>query len=345
MIPHHNEKPKQLPPNYAARSVQYRLLVLVGSLLTIFFLMAEAAKPKNWEWMWQLDGAAKEIEPEIVDDTSLPREALPQEGQATEQAAYPADSFLAKKSQKIQLDLPNSVEVEKKLLSVIKDNTFFRSEESDVWFHLFAVLKNSESEELRSSSVGPVSFVQLFRQTEEYRGKLVDVRGTVRRAFWVPAPANELKIRGYWQCFVQPEGSNSPFVIYSLNLPNGFPEGMDLSEPIAASGFCFKRWAYQAQGGPMIAPVILAKDAEWMPVPPPVEKPPLAKGLISRTFLVAGFAGLVLCGIVFFATVSQPVRSLDRDRKNVEQFSRTLGDRQLPNTIDNLREIEKQQMG
>ena len=329
------------PPNYAARSVQYRLLMLVGALLTILFLMAEAAKPKNWEWMWQLNGQQENQQQAVVqDDTSLPTTDLEPNSKS-----FPPDSFLAKEDHHPPVNLASSAEVDENLLSVIKDNTFFRSEESNAWFHLFAVLQNSESNTLRRDSIGPISFVQLFRQTEDYRGKLVKVNGTVRRAFWVPAPANELKIEGYWQCFVKPEGSNSPFVVYSLDLPDGFPEGMNLSEPISVSGFCFKRWAYQAKAGPMIAPVILSKDAIWTPLPPPIQEPPVAKGLISQTFLIAAIAGFTLCGLVFFATISKPVRSAERDRKNVEQFSRTLGDRKLPNTLDELRQIEKQRMG
>ncbi len=40
------------PPNYFARSVQLRLLVVVSCLMLVLVLMFEARKPENWHWMW-----------------------------------------------------------------------------------------------------------------------------------------------------------------------------------------------------------------------------------------------------------------------------------------------------
>ena len=53
-----------------------------------------------------------------------------------------------------------------------------------------------------------------------------------------------------------------------MNLPEGFPEGDGIKEPVNISGYAFKRWAYPAQGGLMVAPVVLAKQPVWTPAAP-----------------------------------------------------------------------------
>ncbi|MCO6453906.1 MAG: hypothetical protein J5I93_01210, partial [Pirellulaceae bacterium] len=40
------------PPNYFSRGVQTRLLVLVTMFMLVLLLMGEAAKPKNWQWLF-----------------------------------------------------------------------------------------------------------------------------------------------------------------------------------------------------------------------------------------------------------------------------------------------------
>lgn len=53
MRPNPPDKDKPKPPrNYFSRREQMRLLLLVGMLMVVFILMMEAAKPKNWQWMW-----------------------------------------------------------------------------------------------------------------------------------------------------------------------------------------------------------------------------------------------------------------------------------------------------
>ncbi|MCH2120502.1 MAG: hypothetical protein MK136_04675 [Pirellulaceae bacterium] len=43
--------PRNRPPNYGSRSMQFRLLVLVGGLMLVLVMMDEARKPENWMWM------------------------------------------------------------------------------------------------------------------------------------------------------------------------------------------------------------------------------------------------------------------------------------------------------
>jgi hypothetical protein len=90
-----------------------------------------------------------------------------------------------------------------------------------------------------------------------------------------------------------------PIVVYSLQMPAGFPSGMELDEEVSFSGFCYKRWAYPAADGTRVAPLILAKTARWNPQPAPPAAYSLpapgtvAVALVSSVLLAAGIAGLV----------------------------------------------------
>jgi hypothetical protein len=160
-------------------------------------------------------------------------------------------------------------ELDAVFLSAIRDNTVFRPTEMDAWFRLLERLSRSGSVELQSASAGTVGFGQLFKQPDVYRGRLVTVQGTVRRAEFKVAPDNLYGIDGYYMLWLQPVSANSPIVIYSLEIPDRFPANraakaggsqVDLDEDIVVTGYFFKRWAYPAQDGTRLAPVILARS-------------------------------------------------------------------------------------
>lgn len=158
-------------------------------------------------------------------------------------------------------------------LKGILDDSFWRPSERDAWFRWFEILKKTDPAQLRSESTGQVGFLQLFKQSDEYRGKLVTIRGTVRLAYRVQAPPNIHGISDYVVYWVRPVGGpNSPIVVYALETPEGFPAVKDkdldrtttpLNEEVAFTGFFFKRWAYPGQNGLQTAPLILARSPVW----------------------------------------------------------------------------------
>jgi hypothetical protein len=153
-----------------------------------------------------------------------------------------------------------------------------RSAERHAWFRLLEKLDGRSLDELESSSTGRVGFVQLFDQPEQYRGQLVTVRGTAHRAYRVRAPENFYGIEHYYVFWLAPAGGpNSPICVYALETPPGFPPLKDkdldgattpLEEEMEFTGYFFKRWAYRAQDGLRIAPLVLAKAPRWTPPPP-----------------------------------------------------------------------------
>ncbi len=51
---------KKSPPNYASRSVQIKLLMLVGSLCAVIWAMQQAGQPQAWQWLVEMDQRAKQ---------------------------------------------------------------------------------------------------------------------------------------------------------------------------------------------------------------------------------------------------------------------------------------------
>jgi len=249
------------PRNYLARHQQRHILLWVAVLAAPLVAGVVWASPGLWDWLWR---AGRGTAPAV--DTRLPARApaasapdtfrFPPPGGSREKAGQQDESGSAAEA----IDW-----------SRVRDDDLFRAAERDAWFSLFAILQQTDPTALRRQSVGRVTFIQLFRQSNEYRGKLVDLRGTLRRARLLPAPDNDLGIGEYYQLWLQPaDNPRFPIVVYCLELPPGFPTGTAIEEDVQITGFFFKRWAYLATDTVRTAPVVLAGGVRWLPRPEPV---------------------------------------------------------------------------
>lgn len=149
-------------------------------------------------------------------------------------------------------------------LSDIEDNTFFRPEEREAWFDMFANLRDFGEQQLATSSVGEMTYAQLLQQPDVYRGKVVTLRGTVLREDEQHPEENSQGIGSYHRLWLQPRGGGQwPFVVFALNLPDDFPRGDDLHAEATVTGLFFKNWSYSYDDGMGLAPVVLAKGVDW----------------------------------------------------------------------------------
>lgn len=159
-------------------------------------------------------------------------------------------------------------------LRAVVDNSPWRSSEREIWFRLLGKLQQRTPEELKQGSTGTVGYAQLFKQSESYRGKLVTIRGAAHDVYSVEAPENAYGIERYWVYWLRPAGGpNSPILVYALHKPDGFPSidiaasglgKMPSIEDVEFTGFYFKRYAYQGQGGLYTAPMMLAREPVWI---------------------------------------------------------------------------------
>jgi hypothetical protein len=283
----------QRPRNYLARRQQWRLLILVMLLGMVVMAAVKARDADNYRWLFALGGAGS-VPP--TDDPGETPVSVDTRVHPVPQAKIIPGSFISRGAT-IHSEETSSryfPGVKASYLSSIRDDSPFRPEESDAWFSLLGLLGKTDPAELRAASTGWVTFIQLFRQPDEYRGELVTIRGTVVRAHRLTAPDNDHDIDGYYQTWIRPaDNRHYPIVAYLLELPERFPTGMDVSAEVEITGFFFKRWAYQAQDTLRSAPVVLARSVEWKEPSPPIVEEDI--GLAS---ILAAIVGSILFAVL-----------------------------------------------
>lgn len=191
-------------------------------------------------------------------------------------------------------------------LSQVEDNTYFRPQEREPWFALFDRLQQTTASELAEETFGTLSYAQLLQQPDEYRGRVITLRGIVVRAEGQHPEKNKLGITSYFRLWIRPEGGGQwPFVVYCLELPHDFPMGDNLRAEIEATGIFFKNWSYPYENAMGIAPVVLAKSFLW-------HQPTIGakRKKITRRGMVWGMIGAAfLAGVVVWLALQYTRRS------------------------------------
>lgn len=297
---------KKPPKNYLARGQQWRLLALVMIAGLVVLAVSKSGNPSNWLWLF--GQTAKTIEESGSSNTAAdPDTRLSNHGSPI------ADSFVSPAAPGVAEEhssRPSFPGVRSDYLAAVKDNTVLRGAETDAWFHLLKILQQSDSRELEKASLGDIGFVELFRQPEVYRGQVVTLRGIVHRAEYLKAPQNAYGIAGYHRLWLVPSGGPaSPIVLYALELPQGYPEGLEITAESRATGFFFKRLPYEAKDGLRTAPLVLARTVAWQPPP---EAPASADSpTLVKYALAALGAGAIVVAAVYWTTRRKP-RIADR---------------------------------
>ena len=114
------------------------------------------------------------------------------------------------------------------------------------------------------------TFADLHRNPEAYHGRLVTLRGHLRRLISSPAGENPHGLQQLHEAWLYVDGAQqNPVVVVCTELPPGIPTGSDiLVDFVSATGYFFKRYGYEDRSGqPRFAPLILAQRLEWAPRP------------------------------------------------------------------------------
>ncbi|HZL87166.1 MAG TPA: hypothetical protein VFB96_02210 [Pirellulaceae bacterium] len=233
------------------------------------------------------------------------------------------------------------------------DSPFLRPDENQLWHHLFWQLGRTDEKSLAAKSQGQVAYAQLYRQPARYRGQIVTVRGSVRRAYRVQASRNHLGIDEYYVFWMHPfESADTPLVVYALELPSGFPalkerdrDGMTaLHEEVAFHGYLFKRGAYPGQSGTYNAPLLLARVGQWKPERLGMrETERLGSRIIWQAVALALAVATVIAAAVYWTSFRRRAPKALTDELAVSASLRSLqGANVLPSPAEALRNIEQQ---
>jgi len=292
-----NLRQKKQARNFLARREQRRLLLLIVGLGAVLLVGWELRRDPAF-----LSGLEALFGPRPVRDAPIDTRL-----QALNDDGSPPDAIFMPR----QVDPPEDTTgdyfpgVRPGYLEKVQDDTFFRSQETDAFYHLLAILQETDTKQLTDASAGRASFAQLFQQSADYRGQLVSLAGVARRANPLDAPKNDYGIEEYWRIWLSPEDNpSSPIILYCLELPDDFPTGMDIRQPVEATGFYFKRLAYEASDTLRTAPTVLVKTLGW--TPPPPEEPG-----VTLPFWAIGLIGLGISAVVvaLIYVKTRPTRS------------------------------------
>jgi hypothetical protein len=289
------------------RRERQRLLVLILMLGTVVVLIQWARDPAIWRGLDLLLSSPQRP----ADATSIDNRL----DAAAQNGSLP-DSFLAKSPPRASGEdrqpaaahaQPSPLSVAPHDLEAVRDDAPSTHDEQDCALRLLDILNRTDPEALRQASLGPVTYAQLFRQPNQYRGRLVTVSGVVRRANRVKLPPNDYGIKEYYQIWLWPsDNPTAPVVVYCLQMPKGFPVGMEFAEQAEITGFFFKRWAYQAADSLRAAPELLARTLTWQQRPVMTRQLPTAAWPVPLLLAVAVLVALVAAWIVYLRT--RPVR-------------------------------------
>jgi hypothetical protein len=168
------------------------------------------------------------------------------------------------------------------------------------------------------SSVWP-----MFIEPEKYAGELFHLEGTARRAVRIVVDDEAVKesgLREYYELDVfTTDSQNQPIICCVPRLPDGFPTGEVIREPVRVAGIFFKRWAYARRSDDELTtrdrlpetlapPLVLAATPEWLRTTP-------ASGMGRRGLWGgAAFLAVVLMLWIVLAKISRGDR-LARDRR------------------------------
>ncbi|MGD9722838.1 MAG: hypothetical protein AB7O59_16000 [Pirellulales bacterium] len=296
------------------------LTLLIGSVVVVFLVLG-AGNPGSWHWLVPpgnesaSGGAApgSENQGESAQHVLISVAAAPPTDRApagnpptdddTGDQASPAADGTPRDNHAEHNDRGERLfpGVRPDYLAAVRDDTVFRPEESDGWFHLFGVVERAPEGELEHASLGPVGYLQLSQQPREYRGRVVTVSGIARAAKRITAPQNAFGVKQYYQVWLQADRQAADLmVVYCVELPAGFPLGVQLAENCSAVAVFFKRWAYQSQGGITTAPLLVARTLDWKPAAVPVQQPrqPLGEQITTAVVVALVISALVLALVV-----------------------------------------------
>jgi hypothetical protein len=161
-------------------------------------------------------------------------------------------------------------------ISRIDDHTVFRNSDNLAWFRMLETLRTAPADRLQASVLVTPNILELTKQQDTFRGKLISMRGEVRKAYRVQAPTNQLDIPQYYVLVIRPSGGGpTPLVVYCLQPPSGFPSlpdkdidrsTADMNDVVQVTGYFFKSWAHVGTQGQMFSsPLMLANSFQWLP--------------------------------------------------------------------------------
>jgi hypothetical protein len=242
-------------------------------------------------------------------------------------------------------------------ISRIDDHTVFRNSDNLAWFRMLETLRAAAADRLQASVLVTPNILELSQQQDTFRGKLISMRGEVRKAYRVQAPTNQLDIPQYYVLVIQPSGGGTtPLIVYCLQPPSGFPSlpdkdldrtTADMNDVVQVTGYFFKSWAHVGTQGQMFSsPLMLANSFQWLPhetIAPTTSAKPASQLPVWAIFSISLILAVGFTGVVYLMSRWNGQTSTDTSSTDISQHLAGLSDDEVaPPTREALQQLAKE---
>ena len=201
-----------------------------------------------------------------------------------------------------------------------------------LYYHFLDKARNAKVDQLIADSRQDVTFSHLYQDPRQdpkkYRGQLLQITGTVRRALSFDVPPNAYGLKKRYELWIFTEDSGKfPWVVELSELPPGFPIGSTIQEKVVTAGYFLKLWAYRAQDGFRSAPVLLGHGLNW-------QRTELIRARFERKFAWAMglFLGIFLLVLIYRLFSWRNDDRLLKQHKSISSLTDRMAD--LPDKLD-----------
>ncbi len=237
------------------------MLIVIGIKYT--------ADPANWQWFFNLDKQPAQTEMELKE---LKLDDIDFQIKPERNGSLPAETFIALESEttpQVVFGSKNEIgQFPKELLSDIKDQQLkLLRREQPALEAIVQHLKSTSQQELEDAANRSVGFRVINVEPDAYRGMLIRIEGTLRNFTSFPFGDSQTTADDLYQGWVFTDDSGSkPWMILCTEKPTGLELQERMEVPMTVSGYFFKRYGYQSEGGMNVAPLLIAKSISLQPI-------------------------------------------------------------------------------
>ncbi len=265
------DDPKLAP--YLNRKDQRRLLTMVALLCLVVMGVAWAARPESWYWLVPPDNETVRNAPvQNRTDSSSSKKGQPVDVGAIDASDNtqgtaskgPETETVGKREPEAENATeplsPATADLPSKWLEVIDDQAMgLRVSEADTYYRVLAHVSRLDDRFLEKHSRTDVLYVNLLRNPDLYRGKLITIRGSARRITKMQVGKNRYGVKEAYEAWVlTPDSGSDPIRIVTTQIDPRLPLGEKVAVDVEATGYFLKLYSYASQGGQHQAPLILA---------------------------------------------------------------------------------------
>lgn len=212
-------------------------------------------------------------------------------------------------------------------LSRIRDNDWLSADENRAYYGLLQQASVADQKELATQAIEFLAerrnasrlstFVDMIRNTKEFRGQPVQLKGHVLQTIEYEATENEYGIQQLYETNLYTDDSQShPATIVFLEKPENLPISGEMVDGVTVNGYFLKTYLYPSSDNTTRkAPLILAKTVTVRP-PKPAELPATANGLV---YWVLGILFLILMIVVVSVQRADRKRVLENQKRRLTQ--------------------------